>query len=402
MKLKPRLLPVQATSDLTSRCVNDFVKSMTTYRTSRHDSSDVTDSLVKVINKKREYAIEYIARRQLVNDKNSVLCFVKKRLFAYKRSFRLNQTVPWVKDLPLKPNLNDMVYFSWDTIRMNKELLHTMYSKAFKCLVQDHEILSDQTFSFKVARELDKLAYCVNAIDYGEYNALNFLFRIYKTQKYDFNSMINEVATGEALPSPDPAVLHDQVFSVFTRINYFDYNDSTGGMKESYDNALFVYRSELYPFLVSEYVLLRFVFRHTSSSVRSVITDKLRQSFTHNTCVNNVCQLYPGVLNILFMLYYNSRTGDPKGILNTLADIPSATNSNDVSKVTEHLKYISTFICETVYNIERGQILVSDFYTDNFLSNLSFLKYNYFVQVPTQQRHKQQTSAGDLPFILRG
>lgn len=400
-KLKPRLLPVRETNDLTSRSVDDYVQLMSKQKAFRQDRSSLNDSLIKVIKKKREYAIEYIARRQLVNDKNAVLSFVKKRFLMYKQSFRLNQTVPWVKDLPIKPNMNNIVYFSWDTISLNKELLHSIYSKVFKCLLQDHEVLSEQTFSFKIARELDKLVYCVNAIDHGEYNALNFLFRIYKTQCYDFKSMIDEIVSGGALPSSDPAILHDQVFPVFARINYFDYNDSTGEMKESYDNSLFVYRSELYPFLVSEYGLLRFLLTQTSTSVRSVITEKLKQCFIHNTCVNNVCQLYPGVFVILFMLYYNSHCGDPKGILNTLVDIPVATSSNDVSKVTEHLKYLSTFICETIYNIERGQILISDFYTNNFLSNMSFLKYSYFVKTPTFQRQKQQTTSSSLPFICR-
>ena len=213
---------------------------------------------------------------------------------------------------------------------------------------------------------------------------MNLIFRIYRTQRYDFESMIDEITSGDPLPSFDPGVLHDNVLSVFTRINYFDYNDTSGEMKESYDNALFVYRSEIFIFLVTEYILLRFLLRNTCTSVKESIKSFLRDEYIHETYTNNVCQLYPGAFTILFMLYFNAYgQKDPKGILNILADIPLAAQCADYPKVTKELKYIAQFICDTVYELEQGKTFISQFYSDNFLSNLSFLKYNYFVQTAT-------------------
>jgi hypothetical protein len=374
------MLKSASDEDFSSRCVDDFLN---TFSTNHKPDKEyfVNDLYASIAQKKRDYIIEMAARNQTVNMKNSLIKLIKKRFMIYKQNFKLRQNVPWVKDLPLRPNLNNQNFFSWNNLKHNKELLHSLYVNSFKCLIQDYEVLAEETFTFKIARILNKLVYSINAIDWGEYNALNFIFRIYKTQSYDFDNMIQEITSDDPLPSSDPAVLHDNVFSVFTRINYFDYNDYTGEMRESYDNALFVYRSEIFIFLVTEYILLRFLLKNTSDSVKESIKAYLNAEFTHETYTHNVCQMFPGAFTILFMLYFNSHNQkDPKGILNVLADIPLAAQCADYSKVTKELKYIAQFICETVYELEQRKTFITQFYSENFLSNLSYLKYNYFVQ----------------------
>ena len=384
VKLKPQLRSVD--EDFSTRCVDDFFHTLSKYDTKCVNDHSRHDQYATIAQRKRDYTIEMVARNQVVNMKKSLITLIKKRFMIYKQNFKLRSNVPWVKDLPLRPNLNNQIFFSWNNLKKNKEFLHNIYANVFKCLIQDYEVLSEETYTFKLARVLNSLVYNINAIDWGEYNALNFIFRIYKTQHYTFDSMIQEITSCNPLPSPDPGVLHDNVLSVFTRINYFDYNDNTCEMKMSYDNALFVYRSEIFIFLVAEYVMLRFLLKHTSVSVQESIKNKLNAEFVHETYTNNVCQLYPGSFTILFMLYFNSHGGkDPKGILNILADIKLAAQSADYQKVTKELKYIARFICETVYDLEQDKTFISQFYYDNFLSNLSYLKYNYFVESTTVQ-----------------
>ena len=385
VRLKPTIRS-DDDEDLSTRCVDDFFHTLCRNDNKPVNDQSIHDQYASVAQRKREYTIEMVARNQVVNMKNSLIKLIKKRFMIYKQNFKLRSNVSWVKDLPLRPNLNNQIFFSWNNLKMNKEYLHKIYANVFKCLIQDYEVMSEETFTFKVARVLNTLVYSINAIDWGEYNALNFIFRIYKTQKYNFNDMIEEVTSDSPIPSPDPGVLHDNVFSVFNRINYFDYNDNTGEMKMSYDNALFVYRSEIFMFLVAEYVMLRFLLKHASDSVRENIKNKLNAEFVHETYTNNVCQLYPGAFTILFMLYFNSHEGkDPKGILNILSDIPLAAKSADYPKVTKELKYIARFICETVYELEQRKTYISEFYYDKLLSNLSYLKYNFIVQTSSIQ-----------------
>lgn len=396
MKLRPLVNKTSDDSDLTSRCVEDFSQAVSS-KTLTEQSRTTADSLVKLIEKKREYAIEFIARRQLVNTKNSVLAYIKKRFFSYKKNFQYRHTVPWIRDLPLRPNLNDQIFFDWKTQQENKLLLSSLFFKSFTGVIRDFEILDDATFTFKMARALNHLFYTINAIDWGEYNSLNFLFKIFKVQSFDFDTMIQEITEESSLPSPDPAVLHDHVFPVFTRINYFDYNDIAGEMKEAYDNALFVLRPELFPFLVSEYVMFRFLLRNVSEAVKTNILEKIRRHFDHGTIVSNVCQMFPGAFTILFLSYFNNRDhSDPKGVLNILTDVRSTVS--DTSKVTRELKYVSNFICEVVYDLEQKNIRLSKDFQDQFLSNITFIKYNYFV---ASSRPQPLENISAYPFLVR-
>lgn len=381
----PKRLQVSAKKptpeDFTTQCVDDILELTETQFRTR-----TSDIRLEILNKQREYLIDLIARRRLVNNHNAILKLVKSRFFVHKRNFQQRPTVPWVKDMPLKPNLNNQFFFNWDTLRENKTLLFDIHANAFKSLLQDFEVLSPDTYTFKMARVLNKLCYSINTIDWGEFNALNFLLNIYKKQKYSFENMIDEITNDQVLPSPDPAVLHDNVLSVFTRINYFDYNDNSGEMQQSCENSLFVYRAELYPFLVAEYVILRFLLKHISKEVSDEIKCSLKDNFESGTYSCNVCQTYPGIFTLLYMLYYeNQDNGDPQKILPVLVDIQSMSSSKDTSKVTNEMRYIAQFICKMVYNIENGKVGLKRTYTEYYLTNISFLRYNYFINRPIAQ-----------------
>ncbi|MES9879349.1 MAG: hypothetical protein ABW185_00515 [Sedimenticola sp.] len=394
IKLKPMLQ-----HDYSESCVTDLVRSAT-HTADRHRRGN-SDVMLRVISKKREYAIEYIARRQLVNTKNRVLARIKKRFFGYKKNFQPRTSVAWVRDLPLKPNLNNHTFFGWNVQKDNRSHLHDTYAKAFGILVQGFELLQEHTYVFKIARCLNKLAYCINAFDWGEYNSLNFIFRIYKRQNYDFDSMVREITSADILlPSPDPAVLCDNFVSLFGRINYFDYNDVTGEMGDCYDNALFVLRAELYPFLVAEYVLVRFILTRLPSTIADNMKLTLRENFENDSVVGNVCQCYPGVFTLLFLIYFdNADRSDDGRILNMLLDCHSSAMSMEYDRVTLRLKGLARFICETVYSIEQGHVVIPKS-VSYIMSQPSFFKYNYLVQMPSA--NIATTNLSSLPFLVRG
>lgn len=395
-KLRP-LLRVRGDEDLASRCVDDFFHAVSNPPAT---TSQSTDMLLKVMEKKREYTIEFIAKRQLVNTRNSVLLFLKKRFFIYKKSFKLRESVSWVKDLPKRQNVKNLTLFNWNSLQLNKDFLHNLFANSFPGIIREYEILEEASFTFKMALALNQIFYSVNAIDVGEFNSLNFIFRIYKTQQYNFETMIKEIMSTPYLSSSDPAVLHDHVLSVFSRINYFNYNDSNGEMKESYENALFVLRSELFPFLVSEYLLLRFLIQNTPDAIRSNILEKLKRCYIQNVSVNNICQMYPGVFTILFLLYFqDSNRVDTKGILNVLMDVRTSADINEYAKVTKELTYISNFICEVVFNLDHKKIKLSAQFREHFMSSISFLKYNYFVFDSTS--NTRITNLGSLQYVVR-
>jgi|JFJP01.1.fsa_nt_gi hypothetical protein len=382
------------TDDIGSQCADDFIRIL------RQESkpSSPTDCVVSVLQKKREYMTQYLARRQLVNNISKVIKLATKRFFSYKKNVVLSKTSPWVNDMPLKANLNDQIFFGHNTLTKNKKLLQCLYANTFKSVIQDYEVLDGESYPFKVACALNKLVYCINAIDWGEFNSLNFVLSIYKKQKYTFEQITEELTKGDALPSPDPAILHDNVLSVFTRINYFDYNDNDGEMKPVIDNALFAMRGDLFPFLVSECILLRFLLTNASETIREDLKRRFRIAFENETVTKNVCQVYPGAFTIIFMLYYNSHNNtDPKGILNMLMDIQAAVGTMDYDRVSKHLKNLCRFICQTVYELEQKQTFISDFYFENFLSNLTFMKYNYFVVLSGVHNN----TVDSLPFLVR-
>ncbi len=386
-------------SDFGERCVDDLIRSATSINAA--DFRRQRDNpLLRVIEKKREYAIEYIARRQLVNTKNAVLARIKKRFFKYKKNFIPGRSAPWVRDLPLKPNMNNPTFFGWNVQQENRAHLYDMYASAFGSLIPGYEMSQEHTYTFKVARCLNKLAYCVNAIDWGEYNSLNFVFKIYKRQNYDFDSMVDEITSADVLPSPDPAVLCDNFVPLFGRINYFDYNDVTGEMSDSYDNALFVLRTELYPFLVAEYVLVRFLLTRLPATISDDMKQTLRENFENDTVVGNVCQIYPGVLTLLYMIYFdNADHTDDKRILSLLMDTNSSASSVEYDRVTPRLKSIARFICDIVFKLERGNIAVSIDCRDHLMTQASFFKYNYLVQNPSSTA--ASANLGTLPFLVR-
>jgi hypothetical protein len=395
-KLKPKL---RCSNTYDERCVDDLELCVSRVGSEHRRIRDASDLMLQVVDKKREYAIEYIARRQLVNAKNGVLTRIRKRFFNHRRNFQPAPTVTWVRDLPTRPNLNNHAFFGWNVQKENRTHLHDMYVRAFGVLVQGYDATREQTYSFRVARSLNRLAYCINAIDRGEYNSLNFIFRIYKRQQYDFEAMVSEITSADPLPSPDPAVLCDNFIPFFGRINYFDYNDVTGELADSYDNAMFVFRTELYPFLVAEYVLLRFLLTHTPTAISRSIASKLKEDFENDTVVSNVCQMYPGVFTLLYMLYFerNDRA-DVRGILSLLGDIcSSASNNMECDRVTTRLKLLSNFICDTVYDVEQGN--VASLFSDHLMSRLSFFKYNYLVQVP--DANEALADINSLPFLVR-
>ena len=387
--------------NITTKCIDELLETVSSSSSQKeHETKqNISETLLKVVSKKREYVIDYIAKRQLMNTKNSVLRYIKNRFMKYKRNLQPSETVPWVRDMPIKLNSNSNLFK--DNMPLNEKHLRDLYTKTFSNLLFEFEILKDKNiYVFKVARSLNRLVYCVNAIDWAEFNSLMFLFRIYKQQQYDLDSMIDEITTDEVLPTPDPAVLHDHVLPLFTRINYFDYNDYTGDIKESYDNALFIFRTELYPFLVCEYLLIRFVLKYTSPNVRNAIKEEISKCFYHKKALKNIVQMYPGVFTILYRLYFLScGETDPKGILNILIDIKSATASGNYETVTSHLKQITLFICEIIYKIEQGHLYLTDEWCRFLLSDYSFLKYNcflHFIYAPTSR-----VSLDVMPGILR-
>lgn len=392
-KLQSRIIPYKQ-NNLTSLCTDIFCESLSDKRGSTNHKleNNFEDCLLQVQARKRSLAVEHIARRQLINTKNSVLIILKKRFFVYKRNFKLDKSVPWVKDLPLKPNYKDSIYFDAKVLLLNKKHLFDVYYRTFKTLFRDFEILDAHAYCFKVARCLNELAYCINNIDNGEFNALNFLFKIYRKQHFDFQSMIQEIASDDALPSPDSAVLHDNVLAVFPRINYFDYNDLTGEIKSCIDNALFILRPELYPFLVTEYLLLRFLLKNVPVNVRQKVIDSLECKYVQNTVAHNVCQLYPGTFTLLFILYFEGNNSfDPNGVLERLVDTRISAQSGDYAKVTSHLKQINTVLCETIYKFEQGTLHISDVFRNKILLNWGFVSYNYLIDVP---------SISQLPFLV--
>lgn len=351
------------------------------------------DHALELLTRKRTLAIEYIARRQLVNAKNSVLKIVQKRFFIYKRNFRLSKHTPWVKELPLKPNFKNPLYFSASVLRLNKNYLFDIYYRNFKTLFRDYEILDAHTYCFRVARRLNELAYCVNAIDHGEFNALNFLFKIYRTQQFDFHRMIQEITNDEPLPSPDPGVLHDNVLAVFTRINYFDYNDLTGELKPCIDNALFTIRSDLYPFLVTEYLLLRFMLKSAPVDIRRTVTETLSTKYNTNTVLQNVCQLFPGVFILLYILYFEHNDCiDTKGLLEMIVDARTSAQCGDYIRVTSHLKEIAKILCGIIFEFEQGNLRIPETLKTTVLVNWGFFLYSYLMDTPT---------ITTLPFLVR-
>ena len=394
----PTLEKEKLQTSITPMCADLFVDTLSAREIVSNETSESkhTDLILQVLNKKRELTIEYIAKRQLVNAKNKVLSLLKKRFFIYKRNFRLDKSIPWVKELPLRPNNRDTLYFHASVLRLNKSNLFEVYYDSFKTLFSGQEILDGHTFCFKVSRRLNELAYTLNAIDNGKFNSLNFLFNIYKRQDYDFSSMIQEIISDEPLPTPDAAVLHDNFLSVFSRINYFDYNDFTGELKPVVENSLFVFRSELYPFLVTEYILLRFLLRYTPDYIRNTILETLEAKYCQNSVTPNICQLYPGTFTLLYILYFsNNNCVDTYGVLELLKNARSSAESGDYSIVTTQLRKISNVICEILYKIEQEQIIIPDTMKNTFLSYCSFYKYSYLLD------EKVKSSLNSLPFLVR-
>ena len=386
--------------NLTSESIDELLETASTSSLSQsHTRQNISDTLLQIVSKKREFVINYIAQRQLMNIKNSVLRYIKNRFLKFKRNLQLSDTVPWVRDMPMK--LGDDSPFK-ENVKGNEKLLKSLYSKTFSNLLFELEMLKgNKIYVYKVARSLNRLVYCVNAIDWAEYNSLMFLLKIYKKQEYDLDNMLDEITSNEVLPSPDSAVLHDHVLPVFTRINYFAYNDYTGNIAESYDNALFLFRPELYPFLVCEYLLIRFVLKYTSPNVRHAIKAEINRAFSFQKVIKNIVQMYPGVFTILYILYFlSSGEADPKGILNILIDVKSAAASGNNETVTSHLKQIASFICETIYKIEQEELFLTDEWCKPLLDDLSFLRYNYFLK-HTYKAASSRLSLDTLPGLLR-
>lgn len=386
-----------STSDLWARSVDDFCHTSNNKSERKQSGSDL---LTEVLERKRQYVIDCIAKRQLVNSKIKLLARIRKRFLNNKNIFLPKPVVSWVKDLPGKLNVNDNLFFGWNTQAENKIHLQDIFSRSFRNLVQEFDVLFENTYIFKVAKVLNKLAFTINAIDNGEFNSLNFLFKIYGTQKYDFEDAIVEVTSEDNIPSPDLAVLHDHVFPVFQRVNYFDYNNQTGEMLDSLDNALFVYRTELFPFLVCEYVLLRFLLKQTNNDISKIVKSQLRSEYDviTDTVIPNVCQMFPGVFTVLFLVYFDAYDHiDTKGILRLLLDIQSSITIGDFNRVTNNLRVISYFLCEVVYNIENDIWRIPAQYKQNLLSNMSFLKYNYMIG----KSKDTFVRVNDMPFITR-
>ena len=389
--------------NITSDCIDDLLEKVSSSSSQKEHQTkqNISETLLKVVSKKREYVINYIAKYQLMNTKNSVLRYIKNRFMKYKRNLQLSETVQWVRDMPVKLNYNSNNNMFTENLSLNDEQLRTLYSNTFSNLLFESEILKDhKVYVYKIARSLNRLVYPINAIDWAEFNSLMFLLRIYKKQDYDFDSMLDEITSNEVLPTPDTAVLHDNVLPLFRRINYFDYNDFTGDIKESFDNALFLFRTEIYPFLVCEYLLIRFVLKYTSPSVRHAVKEEINRAFSYNKVIKNIVQIFPGVFTILYILYFQSSgETDPKGILNILIDIKSAAASGNNETVTSHMKQITTFICEIIFKIEQEEMYLTDEWCKRLLNDLSFLRYNFFLK--HTYKSNSRLSLDTLPGLSR-
>ena len=383
-------------SSLWSQSVDDFCSTASSSVANGYK----TDSMSEILHRKRQYVIDCIAKRQLVNCKIQLLGKVRKRFLSNKKSFQPKRNISWYSDLPSKISANDTLFFGWDTQAQNKAVLFELFSRAFRTIVQEYAVLTENTFTFKVSKALNMLVFPVNAIDFGEFNSLNFLFKIYGKQNYSFDDMVEEMMSPENLPSTDLGVLHDQVFKVFQRINYFDYNEPTGDMSDSLENALFVYRNELYPFLVCEYVLVRFMIKQMSTKTLESVKTVLHSGYeaSDGTVVPNICQMFPGVFTVLFLVYFDAyNQTDSKGILRVLMDIQTSVTTGDLQRAANNMKYISNFLCEVVYNIENDIWTIANHYKQHMLTSMSFMKYNYIVG----KTKDTFISVKDMPFITR-